>query len=203
MNILSILVLILHLIIILSISGVLLFSNDIYQVGFFAVLNLIVFIQVVVFDGCVLSKMEEKFPIINLSPTEVVKKVFFLENSDIRLQTIEKILVSLTLAAILGKFLILAIPMLNNEIVPIGLSKFISKIIEDRKIYLYDSLISPNKLSYVADIFAIPLFMLSSYYFYKKSQEKELTFTEKTLFFFSLSGLVCDSIFVFIMPFIE
>lgn len=52
-----------------------------------------------------------------------------------------------------------------------------------------------NNISHIGDIFAIPLFLLTFLYFYE-IEEKSLV--EYILLFFSLSGLLLDSIFTFI-----
>jgi len=178
------------------------------MIGIFALLNFIVFIQTTVFDGCVLSTMEDKIPFINLSPTEIVKKVFFLEKSKIKPQDIEKILVALTLAAITAKFLIVLIPIINSKIrMADGLANLITAVLTKKKILSLETYMDIGKLSYIADVFAIPFFIMSSYYYYNKfvnqTETNKMTLIEKGLFFFSLTGLVCDSVFVFIIPFIE
>lgn len=52
-----------------------------------------------------------------------------------------------------------------------------------------------NNISHIGDIFAIPLFLLTFLYFYE-IEEKSLV--EYILLFFSLSGLLLDSIFTFV-----
>jgi hypothetical protein len=49
-----------------------------------------------------------------------------------------------------------------------------------------------NNLDHYGDILAIPFFILSSYYFYKK---KNRTMTEQFLLLFSIIGTIADIIF--------
>ena len=54
-------------------------------------------------------------------------------------------------------------------------------------------------LPYIGDIIAIPLFLFVSLYYYNLSKKKKLSIEEQIIYFFGVSGFICDIIFVFIL----
>jgi len=90
-----------------SVSGVIvLFSNNIVVLGVMTVLVFLVFCSCVYFDGCITTKAEDPLPFINLKPTEIIKRVFFVSDST-QISDIEKIMIGLTLVAYGAKFSVL------------------------------------------------------------------------------------------------
>jgi len=97
------LVIFLHAVVIGCASIPLLFSENLKVLGFLCILVLIVFIQVVVYDGCIMSKYErvttDKYEIV---PSEIIKKVLCLGDT-VDLADLQKLLVGGTLAVYLAK----------------------------------------------------------------------------------------------------
>jgi hypothetical protein len=96
-------VLLIHSIIV-SISGIgLLFATNRRTLIVLTLLVGIVFLQTHVANGCVLAKYEEPIPVVNKTPTGVVKSVIGLETSPCSTADLEKVFVGLTFIAYLGK----------------------------------------------------------------------------------------------------
>ena len=90
-----------------SVSGaVLLFSTNLTVLTIVTLIVLVMFCACVYFDGCLTTKAEDVLPIIEIKPTEVVKRVFFVDNA-IEMKDMEKVLIGLTLVAYLSKVAIL------------------------------------------------------------------------------------------------
>lgn len=98
--------LLLHLAMVIVSGGTLLFSDNLYVIGIMTVIVGMVFTGCLAFDGCIVSKVEAPLPLLNVTPTELVKKGLWLGDS-LRLQDIEKLLLGLTLIAFVAKFGIL------------------------------------------------------------------------------------------------
>lgn len=97
--IISIAIPVLHIIIVTISMFVVLFGQNIKILFILLVILLLVYLQVILANGCILSKLE----FYNL--TDIIKKCFFLEK-DMNINDIEKILVGLTLGACFYKLVI-------------------------------------------------------------------------------------------------
>jgi hypothetical protein len=95
--------LLLHLAMVVISGGTLLFSDNLVVIGVMMTIVAIVFAGCLYFDGCIVSKVEAAIPILDVTPTELVKKSLWLGDS-LRLQDIEKLLLGLTLIAFVAKF---------------------------------------------------------------------------------------------------
>lgn len=195
----SLLILLLHGIIVLITTVTLIFSKDIRVVILAGILVLLVFIQTIIFDGCVLSMFEPKVPIINTKATsflrnlivKISKALGITSMSNIKDNDLEQILVGITVVAFILKLISFSIPGFNDMIPTLHFIPDIFKYI------------NMNTVPYIADVFAVPMFLLLSLYFYNRYRTRKLTFIEKFLFTFSVSGAICDIFFVYILPFID
>ena len=95
--------LLLHIAMVIVSGGTLLFSDNLYVIGVMTVIVGMVFAGCLFFDGCIVSRVEGPLPILDVTPTELVKKSLWLGDS-LRLQDIEKLLLGLTLIAFASKF---------------------------------------------------------------------------------------------------
>jgi hypothetical protein len=68
---------------------------------FYTSILFLTYIQVIVFNGCAVASLEGNLPLINMKPTELIKKVLFIEKMDTN--DMEKLFVGTTLAAFIGK----------------------------------------------------------------------------------------------------
>jgi hypothetical protein len=96
---------VIHLIIIFFVSFVLLFSTNKFTLIPLVFILLLIFLQAIIANGCVISKLEQ-FSFINL--TNLVKKGCFLEKN-IALGDIEKILIGIITLLSFFKVLIILI----------------------------------------------------------------------------------------------
>jgi hypothetical protein len=98
-----ILVVLFHIFCILSSGFILLFSNNITIIFIFSIIVALIFLQTLIYDGCILAKFEKGIPYVdNLSN---ILKAFTCTN--IPTNDIEKILVGVTLMGYIGKLSIL------------------------------------------------------------------------------------------------
>jgi hypothetical protein len=96
-------VILIHIFIIACSIIPILFSDNLVILGIMCFLVLVVFIQVVIYDGCILSKYEritkDKYEFV---PSEVIKTLLCLGDS-VEMADLQKLLVGGTLAAYLAK----------------------------------------------------------------------------------------------------
>ena len=102
MDVVKLIFLFIHLIMVIISGFLLVFSNNRNVVIFMTIILIIVLGSCLYFDGCIISKLETPIPFINKSPTEIIKMLTFIDPS-VRLQDVEKILISVTLVAFSAK----------------------------------------------------------------------------------------------------
>jgi hypothetical protein len=90
---LQLIILILHIGIALTSAAVVLFCMNKYTLGILFVGALLVFLQLHVFDGCVMGKMEAPVPGLNMSPNEIGRAALGISESDLSVRVIEQLLV--------------------------------------------------------------------------------------------------------------
>jgi len=100
-----ILVVLFHILCIITSAYILLFSNNLTVILIFTIIVAAIFLQTLVYDGCILAKFEKGIPHIdNLS---TILKTFTCTN--IPTNDIEKILVGITLLGYVGKLIVLGV----------------------------------------------------------------------------------------------
>ena len=102
MDVLKLIFLFIHLIMVVISGFLLVFSNNRNVLIVMTIILIIVLGSCLYFDGCIVSKLETTIPFINKSPTEIIKMLTFIDPS-VRLQDVEKILISVTLVAFSAK----------------------------------------------------------------------------------------------------
>lgn len=95
--------LLLHLVMVTISGATLLFSDNLFVIGVMMVIVGFVWTACFHFDGCVVSKVEGVLPIVGVTPTQLVKAGFLL-NEQVPLKEIEKILLGLTFVGFVAKF---------------------------------------------------------------------------------------------------
>ena len=119
-------------IVMVSVSGtILLFSNNVVVLGIMTAIIFVVFYACVYFDGCITTKAEDPLPFLDLKPTEVIKRVFFV-NDTITMGDMEKIMIGLTLAAYIAKFGILLV---LKEVYGLSYMRFLSVLATQKNPY--------------------------------------------------------------------
>ena len=68
---------------------------------FYTFMLFVTYMQVIVYNGCMVSSLEGEIPFINIKPTELIKKLLLIKNIDTN--DMEKLFVGTTLAAFIGK----------------------------------------------------------------------------------------------------
>lgn len=106
MNIPKWIFIVIHAIMVTVSGSVLLFSTNLTVLTIIALCVLVIFCSCIYFDGCITTKMEDPLPFVNAKPTELVKRMFFVERA-IEMKEIEKVLIGLTLIAYLAKVSVL------------------------------------------------------------------------------------------------
>ena len=97
-------IVIFHIICVTSSGFILLFSNNLTMIAIFTFLVGLIFIQTLVFDGCLLAKFEKGIPYVD-KLTNILKH---FTCTDIQTNNLEKILVGITLIGYLSKLLVLS-----------------------------------------------------------------------------------------------
>jgi len=127
------LVIFLHIIVIGCSLVPLLFTENLKVLGFLFFLVLLVFIQILVYDGCIMSKYErvtgDKYEFV---PIEIIKKLLCI-NENIYLADLQKILVGFTLMIYLIKIVII---LFVENIFEIPVNTFLNNSLIQVKNYL-------------------------------------------------------------------
>ena len=97
MTLLSIIVMFLHVIVVFYVGITVMISTNKYSLLILFILVSLVYLQAIVLDGCVASKLEGHIPFTNLNANYIVLAFFGLKSEDISLPNLEKILIGFTL----------------------------------------------------------------------------------------------------------
>jgi hypothetical protein len=93
----QLLIQLLHLIIVTVVGITVMISTNKYTLIALFMGIALVFAQALYYDGCLLSKVEGYLPFINRKPNDIIRSFFGLKESDIKLNSLEKILIGFTL----------------------------------------------------------------------------------------------------------
>jgi len=85
-----------HLIIVFVVGATVMISTNKYTLLILFILVLLVYLQSLVFDGCVASKLEGPIPFTRVQANDIVLSFFGLTTKDIVLKNLEKILIGFT-----------------------------------------------------------------------------------------------------------
>ena len=106
----GIIVLLLHGVVAATIASLATFATNIKILILLFIGVLLAFIQTRYFDGCVMSKADSNIPVVKMKPNSILLNFFGLDDSYIRLEYVEVLLVGFTAVYVLAKiYLILAI----------------------------------------------------------------------------------------------
>jgi hypothetical protein len=97
MTLLSIIVMLLHIIVVFYVGLTVMISTNKYSLLILFILISLVYLQAIMLDGCVASKLEGPIPFTNLQANDLVLAFFGLKPEDISLPNLEKILIGFTL----------------------------------------------------------------------------------------------------------
>ena len=95
MTLLSIIIMFLHVIVVFYVGITVMISTNKYSLLILFILVSLVYLQAIVLDGCVASKLEGHIPFTNLNANDIVLAFFGLKSEDISLPNLEKILIKL------------------------------------------------------------------------------------------------------------
>ena len=93
----NILIQLLHLIIVTIVGLTVMISTNKYTLMVLFMAVALVFAQALYYDGCLLSKIEGYLPFTNYQPNDLIRSFFGLTEKDIKLNSLEKILIGFTL----------------------------------------------------------------------------------------------------------
>lgn len=99
-------ILLVHFIIAISASAIIFFCTNKYTLLTLFIIASLVFLQLYLFDGCVMGKLEGVIPVLNVAPNQIIRAAMGMSDTDITLETIEKFLVGATVYVALSKLLL-------------------------------------------------------------------------------------------------